>query len=351
MGVVMVHSAMAMAPTNEHLLWCMRQGARGVQLFFIVSAFTLSTSWMNARKNEHHFVKHYAIRRLFRIAPMFYLAIAVYMLLNGRSNTYWAPNGISWWSICSTALFVHGLHPESINAVVPGGWSISVEMFFYIAFPFLIKRIQSLISAFMFMLICLALNRLNGWIAPLIFSYPHQQQYIADNFNELNFLSQLPLFGMGMAAFAMLRNGDHFSGKLQNTCFFVALIPLTYLTSKNPSTLLAGFAFTLVLILLAKHPLRLLVNPFTITLGKWSYSIYLVHFLVLTTLHHSNINQYFSTGNLSSLTYFSLVLMLSAAMAYMTYRAIERPGIALGQRIIERQCNFAHREMIVKNNQ
>ena len=35
----------------------------------------------------------------------------------------------------STAFFLHGLHPEAINSVIPGGWSIAVEMTFYLFFP------------------------------------------------------------------------------------------------------------------------------------------------------------------------------------------------------------------------
>jgi peptidoglycan/LPS O-acetylase OafA/YrhL len=43
----------------------------------------------------------------------------------------------------ATALFVHGFHPQSINSVAPGGWSIAIEMTFYAVFPLLARFITS----------------------------------------------------------------------------------------------------------------------------------------------------------------------------------------------------------------
>jgi peptidoglycan/LPS O-acetylase OafA/YrhL len=46
-------------------------GARGAQLFFVMSALTLMASW--SRSNDGAAPFH--VRRLFRIAPMFWLAL------------------------------------------------------------------------------------------------------------------------------------------------------------------------------------------------------------------------------------------------------------------------------------
>jgi len=58
---------------------------------------------------------------------MFWLAIPFFLLLTGK--------GAPAWEVATTALFVHGFHPQTINSVVPGGWSIAVEMTFYAVFP------------------------------------------------------------------------------------------------------------------------------------------------------------------------------------------------------------------------
>ena len=55
----------------------------------------------------------------FRIAPMFYVGILAYTLMEGFSPTYWTPNGVKWWFIPITATFLHGFNPETINSIVP----------------------------------------------------------------------------------------------------------------------------------------------------------------------------------------------------------------------------------------
>jgi peptidoglycan/LPS O-acetylase OafA/YrhL len=50
-------------------------GPRGVQLFYVVSAFTLCVSFSKRRNIEKHPIRNFYVRRFFRIAPLFYLAI------------------------------------------------------------------------------------------------------------------------------------------------------------------------------------------------------------------------------------------------------------------------------------
>ena len=83
LGVILVHSSQLVAPTNATLLWVMREGARGVQLFFVASALTLCMSWMTRNSHEKFPIRNFYIRRFFRIAPMFYIAILIYISMKG----------------------------------------------------------------------------------------------------------------------------------------------------------------------------------------------------------------------------------------------------------------------------
>lgn len=109
-------------------------GAAGVQLFFVVSALTMMLSWQ-ARADG---IRAFYVRRLFRIAPMFWLSIPVFLALRGFIPTQWSTNGTSWGDVFASILFINGWHPDSINNVVFGGWSIAVEMTFYLVFPALV---------------------------------------------------------------------------------------------------------------------------------------------------------------------------------------------------------------------
>ena len=97
LGVLMVHSAQAVAPVHELLGQFMFSGVRGVQLFYIASAVTLCMSWRHRSALEAAPLRNFFLRRFFRIAPMFYIAIVFYACLYGMAPRYWAPNGLEWW--------------------------------------------------------------------------------------------------------------------------------------------------------------------------------------------------------------------------------------------------------------
>ena len=189
LGVILVHSSQWVAPTHATLLFVMHEGARGVQLFYVASALTLCMSWMARSSHENFPVRNFYIRRLFRIAPMFYIAILIYTFLNGFAPAYWSPNGIEWWFIPLTVSFLHGFHPETITSVVPGGWSIAVEMSFYLILPFLLIHIKSPIYWLLFFGISLLLYAANKVICPhLIIHDPQPVLAFVSNWRSVVFL-------------------------------------------------------------------------------------------------------------------------------------------------------------------
>ncbi|HVO33504.1 MAG TPA: acyltransferase, partial [Elusimicrobiota bacterium] len=182
-------------------------GARGVQLFYIVSAWTLLLSMQRRFGQERHPYLSFGIRRLCRIAPMFYVALVLYLWLFGTGPSYWAPNGIRPACVVANLFFVSGLHPEWINAIVPGGWSVAVEMTFYLLVPLMYQRIRTLRSAILWTTVWALGGRLfmeigEHWIAPL---YPAAQQYLPVAYCSLFWLpSQLAVFGLGIILFYLI---------------------------------------------------------------------------------------------------------------------------------------------------
>ena len=146
LSVIMVHANDGL---ERKLSWVVlslsSQGGWGVQLFFIVSAFTLLMSWHG--RQEGLATTPFLIRRFFRVAPMFYAAILLYAFLDGFKPRAYAPQGVGPVSYISTFLFLHGWHPATINSIVPGGWSIAAEFGFYLLFPLLAISVTSLTRA------------------------------------------------------------------------------------------------------------------------------------------------------------------------------------------------------------
>lgn len=362
LGIIFTHSTLSVKPTNEALLKLAREGMTGVQLFFIVSALTICMSWAYRRDTEIFTTRNFFIRRFFRIAPMFYFAILLYIFVNGVSPTQWAPNGIQWWFFPITALFLHGFHPETITSVVPGGWVIAVQMSFYFIVPFLLPHIKSIKSCIIFFLISLVLYKLNFILVQHLFVYPESQRHLLYSFSYFNFLSQLPVFIIGILTYLIFQK-NYSARSIAIVCsilFFILgflfLYPLPQISvflppynhmvillhlprrivilSSFPHHIIAGALFAVFTLLLANCSTRLLINRFTIMLGKLSFSIYLIHFAVLTYFSTLGFSSLFPETNIASFLHFFCVVFVSAFLSFFLYKYIEQPGIALGRRLI-----------------
>ncbi len=81
---------------------------------------------------------------------------------------------------------------------------------------------------------------------------------------------------------------------------------------------------------------QLFLNRISLWMGKVSYSIYLLHTLVITLIS-SVLLSYF---DLARGDYFSILfvstLILTMIFSWLTYRYIEKPGIILGKKLSSR---------------
>ena len=145
LGVIMIHTLTVAQPTNIYLQILANKGKYGVQLFFIASAFTL---FLSQKRRSEVGKKNFFIRRFFRIAPMYYLGIILYLFVfkevsnsyNGNLK-YCGESVISFFNIFSNFFFINSTNPSWCSTIVPGGATISVEMIFYLIVPFLYSKI------------------------------------------------------------------------------------------------------------------------------------------------------------------------------------------------------------------
>jgi peptidoglycan/LPS O-acetylase OafA/YrhL len=261
-----------------------------VQLFFVVSALTLMTSWTERSDGAQAFY----IRRLFRIAPMFWLAIPFYLWLWGAGPSGYAPNGLSAWHVGMTAIFLHGLHPETITSVVPGGWSVADEVLFYATFPLLAAFLATWLRAAIFTLAAAGLAHLffltaSGFL-PVLF--PNEPSDLLHTFAFLSFPSQVTAFAAGILAFHSIRLGrKRVPHWLVETVLVGAIALLVLQGYKSVHNLRAfGLLFAAVATTMGLGAGGYLVNPVIRHIGKVSFSAYLIHFSLLgpvTALAHS----------------------------------------------------------------
>ena len=301
-------------------------GQRGVQLFFIISAFTLFLSH-DQRKGESAPLRNFFIRRICRIAPMFWLAALLsYLCLRPWFGT---PA-----QFLPSLFLVQGFLPYSIGYGPAGGWSVGTEVCFYLSLPLLLRWIRSPRDIVFALTISLPAMYLLGR------GLAHFDHANIGYYTFSGYLANLPVFLMGVAAYFLYKRGargERFISALLITLactLYFALLPFHY------STLYAESAVgALLLIGLTLHPWKALVNSLTRFLGKISYSIYLLHFCIMRAIqvsldqHRSGV---LSSGITRMLVCYSLTLLFTVPLAYATWRWVEEPGIRAGKRVIVR---------------
>lgn len=335
-------------------------GWNGVQLFFLMSCVTLLLSWRSDEAKGGTDVVAFWTRRLFRIAPMYYLAALLYFVIETPAS------GFDLGQMLASFAFVNAWHPALTPTVpdrwvvVPGGWSIGVEFTFYLVFPVMAVLVRSLRGALAFCGVALAI----GCIANPIMEGALQGRYDSvglENFIYAWFPDQLPVFALGTVLyFILLRLRAAPDGTLPvllrrfGTALVLACVAACAVAANLslphrlpfapplivPGLLVASLLFMIVVVVLGNDPRSPFINRPICRLGQVSFSAYLLHFAVLHKLPVL-LPGVFDTGATGWRAIFiCLALWLVAvptvfALSMITYRTVEAPMIALGRRLLE----------------
>lgn len=326
-------------------------GARGVQLFYVMSAFTLFYTYSIHSKRELHRIKNFFTRRFFRIAPLFYIVIAYYFIIDGWGSRY--PGGASSvdiFTLLSTITFTNGFHPHWINSLVPGGWSIAVEMAFYCTVPFLAAHVTNLRQWAAAFAIVLAIKAISSYcLTQFVITF-----HPTNEWNEFLFFwlpTQLPAFMFGILLYLIVCKDalGSLSAKTQGTIGISAVLFLfvnhyyrtnyPFVNNIDPAALEVCAFFFLLSLSLSRLPGNLPPMKLLSFLGKLSFSMYLLHFAVLRWLMKLGWLDFLPvTGkfpaSVNFVLRFTIVCTITAALAYITYKCIEKPCIAIGGKLI-----------------
>ena len=330
-GVMAIHVSQSF-PSNIHAVdFTFVCGWVGVNVFYFVSAMTMCLMWTQ-RTSETDPTRKFYIRRFLRIAPLFWLAIPIYLVINGTGPSYNAPNGIGPLQVILTATFLHGFWPDSVNSVVPGDWSIAAEMTFYLVFPFVITAFGS--RRHLYLALAIVLHLVNvclfkPWAFALFSAYygPGHEAFVW-NALHISFLNQLPIFLVGCALFFALRDGFAKS----DAAILAGFIALSFVADRATGSHEFNYlVINLVLGALVFWCIRLAIRLQPIeALGRSSYSMYLSHFAVIFGLRQV---WPLADGLISLLLAYVVTAALSYLVARATWHLIERRAQDLAHRL------------------
>ncbi len=133
----------------------------GVPLFFAISGFAIAYNYGGDELFSKVNLKNFYIKRFFRIAPLFwfmmFVELAFMFVCKGKSSYPLREIFLSFF-------FVFPFVPSCESSAVWAGWSIGVEVVFYLLFPIIILFLKNKKSAILSFFIFLVASIIIGYI-------------------------------------------------------------------------------------------------------------------------------------------------------------------------------------------
>jgi peptidoglycan/LPS O-acetylase OafA/YrhL len=319
-------------------------GGFGVTVFFFLSGY-LITTLMRVEYEEHGTVslKQFYLRRVLRILPPFYLVLAISTALS------------------VAGLLAHGIDPLAIAAqtfhganywIIENGydglpqgtgvfWSLAVEEHFYLVFPLIFLALHNLIktppreAVFLYGLCALILL----WRCVLVYGVHSTQDrtYVG---SDTRFDSILYGCALAIRGNPMLDGASSCSDRTWKWLFLpgaLATLAFTFVY-REPAFRetfrysLQGIALTPIFVCAMRFPnwsvFRWLNGKIVNFVGVLSYSLYLVHHVIIDAIgHHVAMHPVLRAV---------VALAASLALSYAIYIVIEKPCAKLRKRLSRR---------------
>jgi peptidoglycan/LPS O-acetylase OafA/YrhL len=275
-AVLAVHFA---KPANDYVKALNGHGIVGVTLFFILSGFILSYTYLLSTGIMKGTAKEFWAARFARIYPMYIFAF----IITAPLILTWSRSGHVWWSGLATVTLTQAWIGVGVSEWNPPGWSLSAELFFYFAFPFLIKPVSRLRSQ------SIAGLSLVLWIASLVPTLVYIATGAEDrNFWMFNPLVRFPEFLLGLSAGVLWIRHER---QVVNACKYLAEISFLVLLfimciPCNEAWVMNGALAPLFILIIfglaaGRGPLsKILGTRLFVLVGSASFSLYIIHWPV-----------------------------------------------------------------------
>lgn len=356
LGVIAVHASQWTPNLSAVCLSVLGCGQYGVQLFFVASAFTLALTWEQRSSAAPSSKLDFWIRRLFRVGPMYWAGILLYLgMAMVLSKGAW-PEGWALEKIVLHGLLAHGWSPVLINDVVPGGWSIGVEVSFYLLFPFAIPMVRTLKRTFIAVIATIGFSLAANGLGGLVLEGAWRTEILNNTFWYWWLPSQLPVFALGLLAYRLwpieLSESSWFSKALTALAFAI-FAGVGYSMTKAAGSAhfaawLFGAAAAAFLLLLASGTAGWLTARPIMWVGRISYSLYILHaaagalFILWALPRLLPLAQL--PGSVNFVCVMIVLLAVTIPLAWVAHQLLEKPGIAAGRALIrQRQQRLVRR--------
>ncbi|WP_072366500.1 acyltransferase family protein [Chitinophaga sancti] len=307
-------------------------GQTSVFIFFMITGFIFFSKLIDATNKTIDWQKYY-VARFLRIYPLYVIVLIMILVIIGKlSNwTLFPPFSdrimevIFWLFFSQTTLNDYQYAPTITSAVL---WSLSREWQFYALFPLLgavFLHIKISLKLILFSILLLLLF--------FIMNIPGDKMATIETNSP---------FLVGIFAAFLVRN-KHIRqiGSKKIVALFVLLMIVFSYTYYH--TIFSFFPYSLISISFiaiasGNSLFGILTNYISLILGQISYSIYLIHPVLLFVVYHMfpQIIQLVSSSQQSFWIVTSIVGALLMVICSLSFRFIEKPFIEMGSKVSNR---------------
>jgi peptidoglycan/LPS O-acetylase OafA/YrhL len=317
-------------------------GREAVILFFILSGFVLSIPAIDCRAQRYSV---FVIRRIFRIYLPYLGALALAVLGDITFHGYIAhsiwlhgawSDPVDWRLVGQHVMFIGHYDTTVFDLPI---WSLVHEMRISLVFPMLcaialaLKPSRSLLLAFLISAVSLSLvyilsqdptavdclvtlHYASLFIVGIYLA--RQKDYIAAVYDRYSRRAKVAI--AFVSALLYVYAGSVWSAIVRETTHQNATYTADWLTA-------LGAAGLIIFSLNSGACHKILLWRPVHTLGKMSYSVYLLHFIVLLIFLH------LLSGRVSLFIIFALCLVVTILASLAFYHAVEKPSMELGRRL------------------
>lgn len=298
--------------------------ADGVTLFFVISGFLITFLLLSEQEQSRSVsVPKFYMRRVLRIWPIYYLYMAVAILV---TFTWHDPN---IWYYCFFAANIPFILTVGILPIVHY-WSIGVEEQFYLFWPWLVKLTHGKTKTLLVLSIVLCVVWLAcKWGIYLTFGTTTVYRFFA--------VTRFDCMMIGAIGAILYFTHNKILSIIQNrliglVCFLVLLFSQPW-ASFIPAPIRPQVIAVLSLICILsqlKQPIINLENRLCDFVGKISYGIYVIHPLLIILLstwyRNANIQM---PRSLSINSIYCIITATTIFVAWISYRFFESPFLRL----------------------
>ncbi len=328
-----------------HPLWVTLNGELGVQIFFVLSGYLITTL---ALREEARFgrvaIRAFFVRRSFRIMPLYYLVLAAYFALLLGWGAWSEKRAFSLRNLAAYVLYCQELPflDQPGRMIFAHSWSLGIEEKFYLFWPLFAFVLGAAVPRLRFG--ATAMVAASFAVAPKL-AWVYFPTWIWLGHCLFNYHTIL----VGCLLAFVLHDQRWYQqarwlGSARGTCVsaacFVA-VHISLLTFERLRYLYPIATAFLIASLVMRRSARLLGSSPLVLLGVLSYGMYLTHWLCI------ELAQRWVPMTAGPLSTALLIFMLAAAgsvgVAYGLHVAIERPLIAFGRTFAARLGGDARR--------